>query len=503
MKIGLIPLDERPVNTRYPALLARMADDVTVILPPDAMLSRLRRPADSAALVDWVRETAPSLDVLIVSVEMLGYGGLIASRTTDDDTLDIYNRLHVLERVRQTSPDLRIWIFNVITRISDADNNVEEPLYWDTYGQRIHRYSQAMHRQSAADEALIETLEAQIPAEHRRDFTRRRLRNHQVNLRVLERFAHGAYDLLVLSSDDTSEYGYGTQEKSWITTWMRRLALDSSRFLMYPGADEVGCALLARAALRGEHPAFYIHYAIEADKTRIAPYEDAGVNITVERQVRAVGGRVVDDPAEADYIVAVNPPSRIGREYDPEPEHFASERETRAPHLARFVDQIGVWLADDRRVIVGDVAYPNGSDPFLIDALLDKVDITRLSAYGAWNTAGNTIGTALAHGIFSAMAHTPAQQEAAQAFLLHRFVEDWGYQHLARQSARDWLAQTTGIADTAPDNIAETIQRIERELNATLSRLTGFAATWRIVPGSVRLPWERTFEVDFDLERVR
>ncbi|TVR20217.1 MAG: DUF4127 family protein [Anaerolineaceae bacterium] len=498
MKIGLIPLDERPVNVRYPALLAKMADAVDVVLPPPDVLSHRRQPADTDKLAAWLREFAPSLDVLIVSVEMLGYGGLIASRITDDDALAIYARLDVLREIRAAYPNLKLWLFNVITRISDADNNVEEPLYWDTYGVRLHRYSQAMHR---ADAPIIAELESQIPAEHIADFTRRRLRNHQVNLRVLEGFVGGLYDLLVLSSDDTSEYGYGTQEKAWLTTWMKRLKLDSSRFLMYPGADEVGCVLLARAALNGRSPRFAVRYAIEADKARIAPYEDAPVSITVERQIRAIGGQIVADLDGADFIVAVNPPSRIGVEFDPEPEHVNREREIRSPHLTTFTAHISDWIDDGRRVILCDVAYPNGSDPFLIERLLDSVDITRLSAYGAWNTAGNTIGTALAQGIFTAMATTPEQIEAASAFMLHRFIEDWGYQHIVRQVMRDWLEETTGVRDTQADNIAQTIERIEAQLNDVLARITAYAGSWRIVAGSVRLPWRRTFEVDFDLER--
>jgi hypothetical protein len=37
-------------------------------------------------------------------------------------------------------------------------------------------------------------------------------------------------------------------------------------------------------------------------------------------------------------------------------------------------------------------------------------------------------------------------------------------------------------------------------LSDCLSQLPGFGTNWRIVPGSVRLPWKRLFEVDFELE---
>ena len=71
MKIGLIPLDERPVNTRYPAMIAHIAD-AELFLPPAELLSRYRIPARSAALAEWLHDLAPELDAIVVSFETLG-----------------------------------------------------------------------------------------------------------------------------------------------------------------------------------------------------------------------------------------------------------------------------------------------------------------------------------------------------------------------------------------------------------------------------------------------
>lgn len=496
--ILLIPLDERPVNTRYPRMVAEVAG-VGVALPPPDLLSRLRQPADRAGLTDWLADHSQRAAHRIISVETLAYGGLIPSRTSADPTAEVLGWLARLESL----PPLPTTAFNVITRIPDADDAVEEPDYWGKYGRRLHRYSQLMHRLQAGQDvgAGLDAVRAQLPAEVIHDFTARRLRNHTVNLHLLNMAAHGAFELLVLSSDDTSEYGMGTQEKAWLRTWGDRLGLTADRLLMYPGADEVGCVLLMRAVLRGQPaPRFYIHYAIDADRARIAPYEDSPVSVTVERQIRALGGVLAASPDVADFVVAVNPPSAIGQEYDAEHEYFAAEHARRAPAIAAFADQIGAWVRDGRRVIVCDVAYPNGSDPDLIDALLAGVDLRQLASYGAWNTAGNTIGVALAHGVASSMAETPSAQQAHQKFLLHRFIEDWGYQHLVRQSVRDALERETGRRDTTPDNQTATIERIHADLSALLPKLGTLANGWTLK--NVSLPWNRTFEVDFDVERA-
>jgi len=493
----LIPLDERPVNVRYPQLIAQIAD-ATLIVPPTELLSRKRAPANCDALLEWLMAQAPGCEALILSLDMLAYGGLIASRTTDEAAAQCLARL---ERLRARPRLSKVYAFNVITRIPDADDSLEEPEYWSSYGRRLHRYSQLLHR-AAEGQAVAEQiaeLEAEIPEVHRQDFLRRRLRNHQVNLAALGLAAQGLFDLLVISSDDTSPHGLGSQEKAWLDQWRKRLRLTDS-VLMYPGADEIGCVLAVRALLKAA-PRFYVHYAIPEDRHRVAPYEDGAVSLTVERQIRAIGGVIVEREAQAEFIVAINPPSRIGAELDFSPEAYAAEQAYRAAPMAAFAEQIATWLRAERRVILCDVAYPNGSDPFLMAQLFAKVDVRQLAAYSAWNTAGNTIGTALAQGIASSLARTAQGAQAQQYFLAHRFVEDYLYQQGVRAEVRAWLAARTGKPEAAPHLMVETCAYIERALNERLAELPTLGQTWRVAQGSVRLPWQRTFEVDFDLER--
>jgi hypothetical protein len=503
MRIALLPLDERPVNTVYPRMIAEIAG-VEVILPPSHLLSVLRTPAHSTDLGTWLQTQAETCDAVIVSIEMLAYGGLIASRISHETTPEILARLAVLQQIKAMHPALPVYGFNVITRISNADNNIEEPLYWDRHGTQLYRYSQLMHRQQQGQDvgAEVEALKRTLTPQHVLDFTRRRLRNHLVNLHVLELLADGVFDLLVLSSDDTSEYGFGSQEKAWLKTWTQRLPHLEPRLLMYPGADEVGSVLLMRAInAASAGPSFSVHYAVEEDREVIAPYEDSPIQWTLERQIRALGGVQEDDYLSTDFIVAVNTPSRLRTEYDPAHPAFAAEQERRAPFLRDFVVQIGQWLDQGRRVILVDVAYPNGSDPDLMRLLLAQINVSQLAAYGAWNTAGNTIGVALAQGAASLHISTERQMQAQKRFLLHRFLEDWGYQQVVRQQVRDWLAASTRTLEITPETEADACAMIARELSALMPSLGSLSQGW--TPGDVRLPWHRTFEVDFDLVPIK
>ena len=486
MKIGLIPLDERPVNTRYPAMIGAITG-VAVDMPPPDLRSHFRKPADCAALHDWLLRHAADWEALVVSLEMLVYGGLLPSRITQDSTRDVLARLDSLRELKRRYPRLQIYAFGLITRISKNPASVEEPDYWHESGPQIYDYSQQYdaHHFGGAPAPV----HAPKP-DHLQEMLRRRMRNHLVNLATIDLLADDVFDLLVISSDDTSEYGFGTREKAWLREWARRRG-DDPRLLMYPGADEVGAALLARAILRlrGAVPRFYAHYAIPADAERIAPFEDGPVRLTLERQIRAVGGRQVDDIAEADLVVALNTPAPSGQDFF-DPAYAASDRQIRGAAIEAFAAQIADWTAQGRRVIVCDVAYPNGSDPALIDALQRHIALDKLAAYGGWNTAGNTIGVALAQGIANLQI---ADEAAAQRFLAHRFIEDHCYMHCIRPR----MDATTTLYDDATESAMTDL--VARALPAEIAKLPDLRG-WRAL--NVRLPWQRRFEVDFDLERA-
>ncbi len=487
MKIGVIPLDERPVNTRFPQMIGAIMG-LDVALPPPALQSHFRQPADCAALGDWLLQQAPDMDALIVSLEMLVYGGLVPSRISNDTPLDALRRLDTLRELKRRHPALPIYAFGLVTRISKNRASVEEPTYWSASGPELYGYSQQYDAHHFGGQPTPSTMPESA---HLQDMLRRRARNHLINLATLDLLADDIFDLLVISSDDTSEYGFGTREKAWLREWARRRG-DDPRLLMYPGADEVGSALLARAALAalGEKTRFFVQYSIPADSERIAPFEDGPVRLTLQRQIRAVGGEQVDQVDHADLLVALNTPAPSGSDFY-NPVQAASDRAYRQAAIETFAAQIAGWTAAGKRVIVCDVAYPNGSDPVLIEALQRHVPLLSLAAYGAWNTAGNTIGVALAQGI--AHMHL-VDAAAAQCFLVRRFVEDHCFMHCVRPQ----LDATTTLysAETEREMTALTARGLQAEIDR-MPDLHGWRAS------NVRLPWRRRFEVDFDLEKVR
>jgi len=509
--IALAPLDERPVNTRYPAMLGAIGG-VQVLLPPVEVRGQQRNPADTEAVGDWLEENADAVDGMIASVEYLAYGNLINSRISQETATDALPRLRVLERIGESGKS--VYAFNLITRIPNANDAIEEPAYWAEYGTRFYRYSALLHRRESGqaepgDAETLDALEREIPPDLIADWLQRRLRNHAINLALIDLLARERIAFLLITSDDTAVWGLSSREKAWLESWLRLLGPNTqARLMMHPGADEVGSALVARflCAQRNVRPIVYPVYAVSGGEQIIAPYEDRAVRLTVEGQIRACGAALAPRPEDADILLGVLTPSPRRTEFRAD---FAEEeRRERQPYYQKLFAQMGEWQRSGRCVALADVAYPNGADPLAIEMLLAAdapLDPARLASFGAWNTAGNTLGTVVAQAVCSLfIGDDPARKGAQAAFLAHRFLEDWGYQTVVRREVRAVNQATLSRREpdpNDPEQIAATCGAIEAGLRRALSMLQerGIGAGLTLAPGSVRLPWRRTFEVDFDL----
>ncbi len=508
LTIALVPLDERPVNTRCPQMLGAIGG-ADIRLPPEAMRGWLRRPADVEFVGNWLREAAKSANAVIVSCEFLGCGNLIASRISHDSAADILARLRLLAEINPTCP---VYAFSLITRVPNADDCVEEPEYWEQWGRKFHQYAALAHqaeRGQLQDRGELTRLEEALPPALKADWLTRRLRNHTVSLGLLDMAARGQITALRLTSDDTSPWGFPSRERDWLGGWTRLIGPSlSARVLMHPGADEVGSALVAKLLMHhaGHSPHVWPWYSIAGDEALVAPYEDRPVKDTVEGQIAACGGILADGPDSADFIVGVATPSP--RRTDYRSEFLADDRLERTASYQNFLASLSAWQSQGLPIALADVAYPNGSDPLLTELLLRDDCPLRpgsLCAYGAWNTAGNTLGVVAAQAACALRIGDDAGRAHAQrVFLAHRFLEDWGYQGVVRREARAEAERLWGRREPAAGDEAEQLSLctfIERRLNALLNDLQarGIGVGLGLLPGSVRLPWGRTFEVDFTL----
>ena len=81
--ILFVPLDDRPCCLDMVGRIAALAS-CELLTPPRKSLGHFQEPGQPDAILQWLEEQDPSLN-LIASVDMLSWGGLIASRHPDSD----------------------------------------------------------------------------------------------------------------------------------------------------------------------------------------------------------------------------------------------------------------------------------------------------------------------------------------------------------------------------------------------------------------------------------
>ena len=157
MKILLLPLDERPCNAAFPGRLFP-ADKVQILLP--RKLGHKKKPADFSVLSDFLFEKAKDADALLLSLDMLLYGGLIPSRLHHLKTETLFSRLHLIRELKEKYPALPIYAFATVMRCPAYSSDDEEPDYYERFGSAIHARGVLMHRALAG---LTTSSEAEGP----------------------------------------------------------------------------------------------------------------------------------------------------------------------------------------------------------------------------------------------------------------------------------------------------------------------------------------------------
>ncbi|MGS2619439.1 DUF4127 family protein [Micromonospora sp. LZ34] len=508
--VALVPLDDRPVNTYCPQMTAASAG-AAVHLPPRELLGRFLTPGDGAAIARWLGATDDVVDGYVISVSMLAYGGLIASRTAAPTLVAALENLAAIRRLRVTRPGAVIEVHDTIQRLAITSTGTDLDRYRDLLVEWAKLYDQVVNLGQEELRARLDAVRAQIPDQVVEDYLAARARNHQINRLMVEWAADGTIDHLVLSEDDTAPVGLARAERVELEALVARLGV-GDRVEIFPGADEVDALLVARVLAAGATPTYRVEYAGISGEDWTAQLEGIRFAENIRRHVRAVGGRMVD--GDADIVLAVNTPSAAPAQ--------------RASDLDAFVGRIGGLLAAGTPVIVVDPLIVNKADHDLVVRMEARLDLVALLSYSGWNTGGNALGLALGHGT-ARWAHLhsagngygvpdlpgPAQSHAE--YLLYRFVKDDAWKNVvqveayAHARAQGWnpLAlspeQKSYFDGWVRDRLVPLTERYfadhfagHRVLLGRRGAKTFTAPLTRFESARVELPWDRLFEVTLE-----
>jgi hypothetical protein len=206
--VVFVPLDDRPVTLQLPLMLGEIAGR-HVLTPPHPDIGTYLRPGDSDDILRWLASPATKgTNAMIVSADMIAYGGLVASRTPEVAPYMAFARLRELADLRRRErPAASLDVFGTIMRLAPTGLPLLPSTagYWALGGtvDAIQAYAN-LHDppQGAQEAAQARYLRAKIGQAALDAYFFSRTRNLNVDLFLLQLTADGALDRLVLGQDD-------------------------------------------------------------------------------------------------------------------------------------------------------------------------------------------------------------------------------------------------------------------------------------------------------------
>lgn len=504
--ILLVPLDSRPPCTEYVVKLARMAG-FQVVLPPNEMLDDYHRPANKTAIAAWLLQHASQADAAIISVDMLLHGGLLASRQELASPAEIEKTIAVLLELHQRHPQLKLYAFSILPRLLIADNpNTEK------YKQAMADWSSLQETattfENPKDIQRLAALEASIPAEMIARYRKLYDDNRRVNQQLISLTQSGVLAGLLLGQDDSAPFGLGNMEKQRLENLLDGNPTLHHKIFITRGTDEAALTLLSPAIHSSSvaNRKAFIHYTEPHAANTIMPYMPRPLARTVDEKLRIAAVESVTDLSAADYILVIH----------------AGNRQSEARHLSAEAKTIQSWLETGRQVAIVDLATDWTADQTLLPYLRrNGVLEHQLLAYAGWNTASNSVGTAVTQAAMALYGRDAAdlstvlfRETTRVTFIAERILDDWYYQKTYRHQLNDSLLHKGIDPYGLTQSRKEVEKRIRQQLNGaffqyihnewrnseiSLSRQKNdsyVAGTWQIRSG---LPWDRTFEIYVDL----
>lgn len=444
MKIGFLPIDNRPVCYTLPEQIAKIDESIELFLPDRSLLGDLTKYADVNGIFEWLKNL-PKLDALIISLDTAAYGGLISSRRCSDSFEEIREKIEKLKEILKEK-NAKIYAFSSIMRISNNNINEEEKEYWNLWGKKIFEYSFNSCKNNGENPPQTD-----IPQKILTDYLNIRKRNFEINKIYLNWQQEGLFDTLVFSKDDCAEFGFNVREAQ---------ELENLGGFVKTGADEIPLTLLARA-IQGKIKIAPI-FTESSQKNLISNYEDVSIEKSVTGQIELAGCEV-SELQNADMLLYVN-------NFKNHQGEIVMKRPTEP-----FSD---VWNIPQKPYMIADVRFANGADNSFVNKLFEKGFDENFYGYSAWNTSANSLGSLICGAKVKFLAKKYNDKEFKKLEVV-RFLDDWAYQANVRQTL------------SKPDTTELTTQMkpFEKEVANVLK--TEFEVKYFF-------PWKRLFEVEVE-----
>ncbi|MDD6382502.1 MAG: DUF4127 family protein [Selenomonadaceae bacterium] len=421
-RVILIPLDGRPPCRQFVIDAGRISG-IEVLTPPHEYQDYYSQPGDTRAMAAWLQQSLEEqpADAIILSVDQLLYGGLLAAREHPATEAQVETLLQFLESLHQAHPEIPIYAFSILPRLTPQDTI-------DGYEERrdIMAYSRLAGRKAAGlaiDEGKLQALHDKIPPSSLERYLSHFRENAVLNEKLIDLTRQGILTRLVLGQDDGEEYGIPNIEKYALQEYITNSGLSEREVFLTHGADEIALTLLAawQNAQAGIKPRIFLQYNTPAASKQVMPYMAVSTGVCAEEKVLLLGGTLSRTPEDADFTLLIST-------NDAERDTMDSRRQT--------VQMLADAQAAHQPIGLVDLSkHFTAAETVLPQLIASDFPLNQLLAYAGWNTTSNAIGTALAEACLyqAAQKEVGSTEEALSragsqiTFLQNRILEDYFY----------------------------------------------------------------------------
>jgi hypothetical protein len=292
-------------------------------------------------------------------------------------------------------------------------------------------------------------------------------------------------------------------------------------------------------------PAVRLVVADESALDQVPPGEDRPCRQSIEEHLALIGATEArSGGSRCDMVMAVNALPSSDRSELHSPQVARDHRKRARQLIGRAME-----ACRGRGLAVCDVAFPDGADDIFVQEVISATpSLPSLLSYAGWNSASNSIGSALAQGTLrlislqdkgafdlvrlvgdmppmrylSLLDSLISSEKAHIRLLLTRLTDDWLYQARVRPRLLDHITTClrTGVLDLASGHQqAEALLRDELTQAVSDLWIDQFLGRQCVLVGSdideddqtavalaeleetrLYLPWRRLYEIELEVE---
>ena len=508
----LVPLDSRPPCREFVINGGKIIGR-TIVTPPSEYMDYYSKAGETTEMRQWLAENAGGADAMILSVDQLLSGGLLAAREAHISHADIDALATYLRTLHTAHPNVPLHAFYILPRAipQDGIEGWRERRALLAYARLLGRAGEGQ----PIDEDEMERLRGEFPPDDLEKYLAHFDESTALASMLIELTEEGVLTRLILGQDDGEEYSVGNLKKKELAALLAQKHIAQERAMIVHGADEIALSMLARLSVDelrtrgGAVPRIALRYARADMADMIFPFMAVSNDVTAREKIAMLGAALAEDGTSSDVTLLIS----AG-------DSGTDTLGTRAPAAAAVKDM----LAAGTPVALVDLSRHFHAEETLLPILVEKnVPVNALTAYAGWNTASNAIGTAFAQAVLyhCAMQRTATTEERARAayanlaFLTGRMAEDEFYLKETIDRVNDTL-RNAGYRNTADldltrnwrwanDLLANDLSRRIRSYENTAAYRAPFVQSdmrLRAMRSNITAyyPWPRTFEIRLDAQ---